>query len=141
MLPISQSLLTCSARHPYLSFTVHFIDENWELRSYCLDTVTLFEDHTGQNLAEAAVDILENWELQRENLVCTITDNGSNFIAAFQTLEWPRISCFGHNLDLAVNKALNIERVQRAFEDVTLWLRSLIGVGRSIEIFGRSRLN
>ena len=107
-------LWTSSARHPYLSFTVHFIDDNWELRSYCLDTVPPFEDHTGQNLAEAAVDILGNWELQSENLVCTTTDNGSNFIAAFQTLEWPRISCFGHNLDLAVNKALNIERVQQA---------------------------
>ena len=66
-------LWTSSARHPYLSFTVHFIDDNWELRSYCLDSVPLFEDHTGQNLAEAAVDILGNWELQRESLVCTTT--------------------------------------------------------------------
>ena len=107
-------LWTSSAKHPYLSFTVHFIANDWELRSFCLDTVPVFEDHTGQNLAETVLDILGNWELQSEQLVCTTTDNGSNFIAAFETLEWPRISCFGHNLDLAVNKALNIQRVQRA---------------------------
>ena len=100
------------AKHPYLSFTVHFIANDWERRSFCLDTVPVFEDHAGQNLAETVLDILGNWELQSEQLVCTTTDNGSNFIAAFETLEWPRISCFGHNLDLAVNKALNIQRVQ-----------------------------
>ena len=99
-------LWTSSAKHSYLSFTVHFIASDWELRSFCLDTVPLFEDHTGQNLAETVYDILGNWELRSEQLVCTTTDNGSNFIVAFENLEWPRISCFGNNLDLTVNKAL-----------------------------------
>ena len=87
---------------------MHFIANDWELRSFCLDTVHVFEDHTGQNLAKTVLDILGNSELQSEQLVRTTTNNGFNFIAAFETLEWPRISCFGHNLDLTVNKALNI---------------------------------
>ena len=33
---------------------------------------------------------------------------------AFQLLEYPRLSCFGHNLDLAINKSLQLDRVQRA---------------------------
>jgi hypothetical protein len=78
---------TSSAKHPYLSFTVHFITNDWDMRSYCLDTVPLFEDHTGQNLAEAVQDILANWELTSERLVCTTTDNGSNFVSAFDTLD------------------------------------------------------
>ena len=39
-------------------------------------------------------------------------DNGSNFVAAFQSLEWERISCFEHNLDLSIGKALKFDRVE-----------------------------
>ena len=79
-----------------------------------MDTVPLFEDHTGQNIAEAIDDILENWGLSKDNLVAITTNNGSNFVAGMEILECTRISCFGHNLDLAINKSLNITRVQRA---------------------------
>jgi len=71
-------------------------------------------DHKGQNLAEAFQDILANWNLSQDKLVFTTTDNGSNFISAFDLLELPRLSCFGHNLDLAINKALQVDRVQQA---------------------------
>ena len=66
-----------------------------------------------QNIAEAILDICENWGLSRDNLVATTTDNGTNFIAGMAQLECTRISCFGYNLDLAINKSLNITRVQR----------------------------
>jgi len=56
-------------------------------------------DHTGQNLAEAFQDILANWNLSQDKLVFTITGNGSNFISAFDLLELPRLSCFGHSVE------------------------------------------
>ena len=34
------------------------------------------------------------------------TDSGANIVAAFRIVEILRISCFGHNLDLAINKGL-----------------------------------
>ena len=77
-------------------------------------TVPLFIDHTGQNLAEAFQDVLGNWNLSQDKLVFTTTDNGSNFISVFHILELPRQSCFGHYLDLAINKALQIDKVQQA---------------------------
>jgi len=36
-------LWTSRATHPYLSYTVHFIDGNWELKSICLESIPLFE--------------------------------------------------------------------------------------------------
>ena len=106
-------LWTSCANQPYLSLTVHFIDKEWVLQSYCLDTSPLFEDHTGQNISEAIKDIYQNWQLPVANLVATTTDNGSNFIAAYQQLNWVRLSCFGHNLDLAIRKSLNNPRIQQ----------------------------
>ena len=50
------------------------------------------------------------------------TDNGANMISAANILEWQRLSCFGHNLNLAVTNSLkNDNRVTKA-----------LGIARSI---------
>ena len=46
-------LWTSRATHPYLSYTVHFLDSNWELQSICLETIPLFTDHTGKNMVDS----------------------------------------------------------------------------------------
>ena len=105
---------TSQANHPYLSYTIHFVDKEWNLVTFCLETVPLFEDHCGENIVEAISDIHANWNLSSDNLVVTTTDNGSNFVAGFHTKGWTRLSCFGHNLDLAVGKGLDNSQIQKA---------------------------
>ena len=79
----------------------------------CLETVPLFEDHSGEILVEAMAisDIHANWNLSLDDLFTT-TDNGSNFVADFHTKRWIRQSCFRHNLDLAVEKGLDYPQIQ-----------------------------
>ena len=84
------------------------------MNSFSLDTSALYEDHTGENIAIAITDILDNWNLDVKKLIATTTDNGSNIIAAFRILDSLRLSCFGHNLDLAIKKGLNNSQIQRA---------------------------
>ena len=109
------NLWTSGAKDAYMTVTIHFVNSNWELKAICLDTVPMFDDHTGQNIADAISDVLENWDLNRnDNLVATTTDSGSNVVAAFRILGALKISCFGHNLDLAIKKGLNDTRIQRA---------------------------
>ena len=55
-----------------------------------------------------------NWNLTPDRLVVTTTDNGSNFIAGMDLMGWTRLSCFGHNLDLAINHALSVPIIQQA---------------------------
>ena len=43
-------------------------------------------------VADAICDVLSNWNLDPRNLIAT---TGSNFLSAFRTLYWCRISCFG----------------------------------------------
>ena len=58
---------------------------------------------------------LESWNLDYSNQVCLTTDSGSNVIKAAEDLNWPRLTCFGHNLHLAITKALiNDTRCTRA---------------------------
>ena len=91
------NLWTSRVAHPYFSYTMHFMNENWELQSFCLETVPLFNDHTGDIVASIN-DIMTNWNLTTEQLVSTTTDNGSNYVAGFHNHGLVRLSCFGHCL-------------------------------------------
>ena len=95
---------------PYLSYTVHFIDSCWELRSRCLHTQFLLQDHTGKHLAEAMESSFDSWGLAKDKQVCVTTDSGSNFINAAERLKWTGFACFGHNLHLAITYSIKDDR-------------------------------
>ena len=82
--PATTDLWSSRINHPFTGFTVYFVD-NWSLRSFCLDIVAMFEDHTGQNITDAFQDILDNWKLDPCKLVATTTDK---YVAAFIILDW-----------------------------------------------------
>ena len=95
---------------PYLGYTIHFIDEEWELQSIALSTSFLPQGHDASNIADALRETLDEWKLNSANQVCLTTDNGANIVAAAKELKWPRLSCFGHNLHLGITKALDADR-------------------------------
>ncbi|KAK0132110.1 Zinc finger BED domain-containing protein 1 [Merluccius polli] len=89
--------------HPYMSLTIHFIDQAWNLRSRCLQTSYFPEDHTGQEIARGLSEALESWGLNQDHLICVTTDNASNNILALELMnETTRLQCFGHRLHLAI---------------------------------------
>ena len=96
-----------------MNITTHYIDTHWELKSYCLQTHYLPKDHTGENIAEVLAELLQQWELKDNKLVGITTDSGANIKLACALLNWTRLSCFGHNLNLVVEKGLNDGRIQR----------------------------
>ena len=106
-------LWTSAARDPYFTYTCHFINHQWEMQSFCLQTHHIPQDHTGENIKEALSDTLLQWNLKQSKQVGITTDSGSNVKLACELLNWRRLSCFGHNLNLAVEKGLNDGRVQR----------------------------
>ena len=95
---------------PYLSYTVHYINDQWALQSCCLQTLYLPEDYTAINLAEGLEETLRSWSLDVTRQACITTDIASNIKRATEDLGWRHISCFGHNLNLAINKARNDSR-------------------------------
>ena len=111
---LTLDLWTSTAHDPYLCVTIHFMDTEWCLKTFYLETLPLYDDHTGSNIKDAVIKILQNWNLPLENVGVT-TDNGSNFIAAFADDDsfFP-FRCFGHSLDLAINKGLKLTRVETA---------------------------
>ncbi|KAJ7992907.1 hypothetical protein DPEC_G00266940 [Dallia pectoralis] len=94
----------------YMAITVQFITQSWEMEGWCLGCSALYSDHTADTLKEALEEIItDSWGLDMANLTGITTDNASNNRKAFSEYTW--IPCFGHNLHLAVNKAIDIDRV------------------------------
>ena len=73
---------------PYLSYTIHYIDKQWNLCAKCLQTHYMPEAHTGINLQEALESTLSQWGLDPEKQVCITIDSGANIKLACQLLGW-----------------------------------------------------
>ena len=73
---------------PYFSYTIHFVDDEWNIQSLSLGTHFLPADHTAEILAEAMESTLREWELKPSQQVSLTTDNGSNIVAAAARLSW-----------------------------------------------------
>ncbi|KAI2644978.1 zinc finger BED domain-containing 1-like protein [Labeo rohita] len=100
---------------PYMSLTVHFITEDFELKSRCLQTAFFPESHTAENIAEALREAVSAWGLDETRQVCITTDNAANMVKAADLNKWTRLQCFGHRLHLAIENAVKKDgRIDRA---------------------------
>lgn len=118
---------TSKATQSYNTVTSHFIDQNWQLKSYVLQTRPLFESHTAQNLADVLQESVKEWNLSRAVKINTgteeiiqskpiaiTTDNAANIVKGVELAGFqPHIRCFAHCLNLAVQKAMQINSVSR----------------------------
>lgn len=87
-----------------LVFTVHYINDDFELKTRCLQTPYFPVDHTGQNITHELRECLSSWGLNEEGQTCITTDNAANVIKAVELNEWTRLQYFGHRLHLAIGK-------------------------------------
>ena len=55
----------------------------------------------------------QEWHIDSQKLLSITTDSASNIELACETLGWLCLSCFGYNLDLAINKGLSDHRIDR----------------------------
>ena len=74
------------------------------LRSHCLQTSYIPDDHTGEVLAAGLQEALDSWGLSEQRLVAITTDSGANIIKAVELNNWTRLQCFSHRLHLAIGK-------------------------------------
>jgi zinc finger BED domain-containing protein 1 (E3 SUMO-protein ligase ZBED1) len=92
----------------YIAITVHFIDNNFNLKSILLSCHSLIENHTSENLAEQINKTLNAWNLKNK-IVFSVSDNAYNIQNALAQLKFKHFGCFAHTLNLIVQCALKKE--------------------------------
>ena len=105
---------TSCQNRSYGTVTMHYIDSDYVLYSNLLETKEITQAHTGMNIAEEIRSIIGEWGLSLDHVSAVTTDNASNMVLAMNTLEWTRIPCFSHSLQIAVEEALKLSKVSHA---------------------------
>ena len=73
---------------PYLCFTIHYVDTQWNLQTCCLQAHHLPEDHTGAQLQDALCVALEQWDINEKKLTAIAKDSAYNIKLTCQLLKW-----------------------------------------------------
>ena len=107
---------TSRAAHSCVTITAHFIDDNFEIQNHTLQTRQLNSSHTADNLAEILTTAVEEWGLKKSQPIAITTDNASNIVSGINSISSefsPHIRCFAHTLNLATQKAIKCQQVDR----------------------------
>ena len=102
------------ANHNYISFTVHYINSEWETCCHLLETSEITTDHTAENLGIFLEELMKRWKINVSMLSAATTDNARNIVLAVTALDWPHFGCFAHTLQLGVQKAMDIPEMRKA---------------------------
>ena len=86
-LSITADIWTSIATESYLSVTLYYIDNNWEMKSFALGTFPLTESHTGESIECWIKDLLKEFNVNSNKVVSFFYDNGSNIDLAARLLE------------------------------------------------------
>uniref|UniRef100_A0A8W8JNA5 DUF659 domain-containing protein n=1 Tax=Magallana gigas TaxID=29159 RepID=A0A8W8JNA5_MAGGI len=68
---------TSRATESYLTVTSTHINKNWDLESYILQTRTMPENHTGENIAQGLKATMEEWNFNPKSPVYLKQENCS----------------------------------------------------------------
>ena len=104
--------------HSHISLSIHFIDNVWELQSYCLETREISVEHTTETIATELEDLLSDWNVKRDHVGLQQTDNGANIANAMERLDVLNFPCLGHTLQLAVKQSFDIHAVSKMLAHV-----------------------
>lgn len=91
---LTTDLWTSRANHTYTGVTIYFVNDNFELKHYLLETKEFPESHSVANIAEELKSILSEWGLVETSISAITTDNGRNISAAARELGWVTFLAF-----------------------------------------------
>lgn len=112
-------------RDPYMSLTIHFISDEWNLSTKCLATSYLPEAHTADNIASFWNDTFEEYGIIKEDIITMTTDAAANMVATCNKSGLRRISCFGHILHNSITNTLD---ANQAITSLSASIRKIVSV-------------
>ncbi|XP_054272962.1 E3 SUMO-protein ligase ZBED1-like [Macrosteles quadrilineatus] len=112
----------------YFSLTCHYIDKDFNSKSFCLGNKLFEEKATGENISNFLKTEMYNWGLseRREKVIpiYMVTDGGKNIVNAVKQTTWVHRECFAHKLQLVVESAVNSDT---AAQEMLQKSRSIVG--------------
>lgn len=116
----------------YLGLTCHYLEENI-LKSTIIGVHELDERHTSEYIKNIIEKLCKDWDIDKEKILATVTDNGANIVKAIHDFlgRNKHLPCFAHTLNLVVQKAIDDTRgletlVNKVKQIVTYFKQSVV---------------
>lgn len=109
---------TDSSSVSYITVTLHYVDDNFKLKTYNLETSTFTERHTAENLLNFLKLLCNEWNITNK-VKLVLSDNAANIVAALRLSDWSSMGCNAHKLNLIVQNALKLTHVAQLRNKVT----------------------
>ena len=100
---------TSRATQRYNTITAHFIDNDWNLSNFGLETTVMTESHTAENISNFLTGAILRWDLKRNDQIPSLTtDNAANVVNAAKLTELTHVRCFAHTIKLATQRGIRV---------------------------------
>lgn len=106
-----------------LSFTGHWIGQDWKYKECCLHAQPFNDRLIGENIVTTFITCMDSWKIT-DKLYLVLRDSGSNFVAGFRNAGILSCSCFAHTLQLAIKDGI---LVQKGVESLLSVCRKVVG--------------
>lgn len=121
----TSDIWTSKSGNDFISVTVHFIDDDWQLQHLLLEVLPFSgESHTAVNIEENLRVCFRKWRIEIGNISAMVTDSAANMKSAVTRLDITSVSCMVHSLQLVVNSGC---LKQKSVANVVGTARRLVG--------------
>eukprot|EP01036_Dinobryon_divergens_P037140 gene37140-48522_t len=129
LLALTTDSWTSVANENFVALTAHFIDDDWELRSACVDCSVFSGTHTAVDYKRKVEEMLSNVDCDWDDILAVVTDNEPTMNKLGDLLEdkceW--FGCIDHLIQLIVKPMFDGPGVK----DLMLKVRELCGAFNS----------
>jgi hypothetical protein len=131
---ITSDIWSGNAKEDYLSVVAHYVNVEWQLEKRIIGFRLIDESHSGQNIVERVLAVLEEYGLTAKIISVTL-DNASSNTTAITRMS-PKLStyvgtmflhqrCACHIINLIVKSALNVIKSHLgSFRTAISWINS-----------------
>ncbi|KAG2466455.1 TNPO1 protein, partial [Polypterus senegalus] len=126
---VNKVAITCDgwtsiAQDHFLTVTVHYIYKG-KMKQNVLSTEAVYESQTGPVVAKEISSVVEQFHLGGKIIAATV-DNACNMDVALKKLDFLKLGCFAHTLNLVAQKVYDIPAVSSwcaKIRSVVVWLK------------------
>ena len=97
---------TSKAVRSFATYTVHFLNNSWELQSFVLATRPMDGSHTAANIAEHIRSIADEYGIA-DKITAVVHDEAANMVVAGRLLDWSSEVCAAHRLQTCLRHAFD----------------------------------
>lgn len=99
---LTTDIWTSSNNKSYISLTLHYVTEDFVMKSWTLDVKEFQGRHTGMNIKTKLEGMMEFWGLAKPLLSIFLRDNASNGTKAMQEMKVKHMGCIAHSINLVI---------------------------------------